>query len=126
MRVRYLDDWVEALGAESENEFVATLEGLQVLPSHFWKRPQFGMLSGRSYRGIGEIIFRGDNKQYRVFGYFGPQPGYFTMLHACVKQRRQVKDDMDLAAKRKKILDQRRGSVYEFAIKRRPDRKTTQ
>ncbi|MBZ5515460.1 MAG: hypothetical protein LAN62_11605, partial [Acidobacteriia bacterium] len=57
MGARYLDDWVEALGPESENEFVATLEGLQVLPRHFWKRPQFGMLSGRPYRGIGEIIF---------------------------------------------------------------------
>ena len=125
MGVRYLDDWLGDLGEESENELVATLEGLQVLPRHFWKRPQFDLLSGRHYRGIGEVIFKGDNKQYRIFGYFPPQAGYFTMLHACIKQRSQIRNDMDLAARRKKKLECGQGRVYEFAIKRRPSRKTT-
>jgi hypothetical protein len=45
MRARYLGDWVEALSEDEENEFVATLEGLRVLPRHLWRRPQFDFLS---------------------------------------------------------------------------------
>ena len=87
MGVRYLDDWVGALGEESENELVATLEGLQVLPRHFWKRPQFDLLSGRHYRGIGEVIFKGDTHQ-RLFNILlvdflsKPQKGTFDLPEA--------------------------------------------
>ena len=57
MGVRYLDDWVSTLTEEEENEFAATLEGLQVLPRHLWQRPQFAPL-GSQYPGIGEIRFK--------------------------------------------------------------------
>jgi hypothetical protein len=124
MGVRYLDDWVETLDQDEENEFAAILEGLQVLPRHLWQRPQFAML-GQQYRGVGEIRFKVARKQFRVFGFFGPRPMQFTLLHACGKQRSNLRHDMTLAARRKGMLERGQGTVYEFTIKRRPDRQTS-
>jgi hypothetical protein len=122
MGVHYLDDWVEALSEDEENEFSATLEGLQVLPRHFWRRPQFDLL-GEAYQGIGEIRFKVERKQFRVFGFFGPQSMQFTLLHACGKQRSNLRHDMTIAARRKRMLENGQGAVYGFTIKSRSDRK---
>jgi hypothetical protein len=120
MGVRYLDNWVDTLNEHEENEFTATLEGLQVLPRHFWRRPQFDLL-GEQYHGVGEIRFKAERKQFRVYGFFGPQPLQFTMLHACGKQRSNLKREMNLAARRKRMLESGQGAIYEFTIKRRSD-----
>ena len=84
MGVRYLDSWVDSLTDEVRNEFAAILEGLQVLPRQFWRRPQFDLLA-EPYQGIGEIRFKADRKQFRVFGFFGPRAQQFILLHACIK-----------------------------------------
>jgi hypothetical protein len=118
--VRYLDDWVRNLSEKEENEFTATLEGLQVLPRHLWRRPQFDLI-GEAYPGIGEIRFKADRKQFRVFGFFGPQAMQFTRLHACGKQRSNLRHEMNLAARRKRMLENARGTTYGFTIKRRPN-----
>src|SRR6266511_4769345 len=119
MGVRYLDNWVDSLSDGVWNEFAATLGGLQVLPRQFWRRPQFD-LRGEPYQGIGEIRFRAERKQFRVFGFFGPRAQQFTLLHACIKQRSDISNEMDIAAQRKHLLAVGRGTVYEFTIKRRP------
>jgi Gp49-like protein DUF891 len=125
MGVCYLDDWLDTLTDDEKNQFVATLEGLQVLPRYLWQRPQFATL-GNQYSGIGEIRFKVERKQFRVFGFFGPQPMQFTMVHACGKQRSNLKHDMSLAARRKDLLEAGQGSVYAFTIKRRPDRRPSE
>jgi Phage derived protein Gp49-like (DUF891) len=124
MRARYLGDWVEALSEDEENEFVATLEGLRVLPRHLWRRPQFDLLS-EPYQGIGEIRFKVERKQFRVFGIFGPKPMQFTMVHACGKQRSNLRREMNIAAQRKRMLESGQGTAYEFTITGRSDRKTS-
>jgi Phage derived protein Gp49-like (DUF891) len=125
MGVRYLDAWVGTLNEDEENEFAATLEGLQVLPRPLWRRPQFDLLS-QPYQGIGEVRFKAARKQFRVFGFFGPKPMQFTLLHACVKQRPNIRREMNIAAQRKRTLESGQGTVYEFTIKRRSDREPSQ
>jgi len=123
MGVHYIHDWLDSLNADEENEFVAVLEGLQVLPRPLWGRPQFALL-GNTYPGIGEIRFKVERKQFRVFGFFGPSAMQFTLLHACGKQRSNLKHEMGLALRRKSLLERNEGSVYEFTIKRKPHRGT--
>jgi hypothetical protein len=122
MGVCYLDDWVATLNGDEKNELTATLEGLQVLPRHLWRRPQFDLLA-EPFQGLGEIRFKVVRKQFRIFGFFGPHPMQFTMLHACGKQRSNLRQDMNLAARRKRMLENGQGRVYDFTIKRRPDRR---
>jgi Phage derived protein Gp49-like (DUF891) len=123
--VRYLDEWVGTLNEHEENEFIATVEGLQVLPRYLWRRPQFDLLA-EPYQGLGEIRFKAHRKQFRVFGFFGPNPMQFTMLHACGKQRSNLRRDMNLAARRKRMLESGQGSIYAFTIQRRPDRQPSE
>jgi Phage derived protein Gp49-like (DUF891) len=121
MRVQYLTNWAGTLNDDEFNEFIATLQGLQVLPQYLWGRPQFAPL-GRQFPSLGEIIFKVARKQFRVFGFFATKPMQFIMLHGCVKQRSQLRHDMNLAARRKNLLEAGQGTVYAFTIQKRPDR----
>jgi hypothetical protein len=114
---RYLDEWTDGLSIKALNEFQAVIEILSVSPISAWRRPQFDRLSGKRYAGMGEMRFKIAKDQYRVFGYFGPQRLQFTLLHACMKQRSELKAEMDLALARKKLveLDNRRTYVFTFS-----------
>jgi hypothetical protein len=60
-----LDRFLAELGPEAENDLSAVLESLAVLERRFWNRPQFDLLHGERYRGMGEVRFNGENKTYR-------------------------------------------------------------
>jgi hypothetical protein len=81
-----MDRFAVELGPEAQNDLAAVLDVLRVLERKFWTRPQFDVLHGKKYKGIGEIRFDGENKTYRVFGYFGPARLQFTLLLGCEKK----------------------------------------
>ena len=116
---RPLDRFVEGLGVEAETNLTATLELLQAVERKYWVRPQFDLLHGRKYRGMGEILFDGDDKTYRVFGYFGPERSQFTLLSGQEKKR-DLRHEMDLAAKRRDFAEANRGLLYEFTVETGP------
>jgi hypothetical protein len=120
---RPLDRFVQDLGDEAVNNLTAVLEALQVIERKYWIRPQFDVLS--DYSKMGEIRFDGDKKTYRVFGYFGPQNRrlHFTLLLGCEKKR-NLKHEMDLAARRRDFAEQNVGLLYAFTIKSRPSPET--
>jgi hypothetical protein len=114
---RPVDDWQRGLEMESFNRFSAVLEHLQVLPRNYWKRPHFDVLHGSQYHGMGEIIFKGDRKTYRVFGWFGPTRGEFTLLHASAKQRAKLTAEMELARQRRDlVITNGRRLTYDFTL----------
>ena len=49
-----------------------------------WKRPHFAPLT--QCHGISEIKFDVDNKQHRIFGWFGPNRHEYTMLLGWIKK----------------------------------------
>ena len=101
---RPVDDWKDGLQVDSFNRLSAILEHLEVLPRQFWLRPQFDVLHGSQYHGMGEVRFRGDQKNYRLFGWFGPERLQFVLLHGCVKQRPNLRAEMDLATQRRDLV----------------------
>jgi hypothetical protein len=114
-----LDAWQDGLGVESFNRFSEIMERLQVLPRELWRRPDFDLLKGERYRGIGEIRFKGDKKVHRAFGWFGPERLMFTLLHACVKQRSDLTAEHEIARKhRDLIIRYGRQVIYDFTLKR--------
>lgn len=108
-----MDRFVSDLGVEAETAFAAIIDGLGVLDRKYWTRPQFDVLHGERYHRMGEFRFNGDDKTYRVFGYFGPQKLNFTMLIGCEKKR-NLKHEMDLAASRRDFAEANRSLLYEF------------
>jgi hypothetical protein len=103
------------LGPEAENNLGAILDNLAVLERRYWVRPQFDVLHGKAYRGMGEVRFDGENKTYRLFGYFGPQRLQFTFLLGCEKKR-SLKHEMDEAAKRRDFAEQNEHLLYGFTL----------
>jgi hypothetical protein len=111
-----VDVFVARLGPQAHNAFSTVLGDLATLERRFWVRPQFDVLHGDNYREMGEIRFKGENKQYRVFGFFGPQRMQFTLLSGHIKQRGNLKHEMDEAAKRKKFAEANQGVLYVFEL----------
>jgi hypothetical protein len=103
------------LGPEAENDLAAILDNLGVLERQYWRRPQFDVLTGKSYKGMGEVRFDGEKKTYRLFGYFGPKRFQFTFLIGCEKKGR-LKREMDEAAKRKKFAEENEKLLYAFTF----------
>jgi hypothetical protein len=117
---RPVDRFVLGLGPQAENAFTVVLGDLSTLDRRFWLRPQFDVLHG--YPGMGEIRFDGEAKTYRVFGYFGPRRLQFTLLNGYEKKR-NMKHEMDEAAKRMRFAEENEGSLYEFKFPPKPLRK---
>jgi hypothetical protein len=64
---------------------------------------------------MGEIRFNGDDKTYRIFGFFGPERLQFTLL-AGHEKKRDLKHEMDLAATRRDFAESNPQLLYEFTI----------
>ena len=64
---------------------------------------------------MGEVRFDGEDKTYRLFGYFGPEALYFTFLLGCEKKR-GLKHEMDEAAKRKRFAEENEHLLYAFTF----------
>ena len=112
---RPISKFVLELGPEAENDLAAVLDNLRVLERKYWGRPQFDVLHGKNYAGMGEVRFNGENKTYRLFGYFGPKRLQFTFLLGCEKKR-SLKHEMDEAAKRKKFAEDNEHLLYTFTF----------
>ena len=119
---RPLDRFRADLGPEAENDWSAVMDGLRVLQRKYWSRPQFDVLHGENYAGMGEVRFDGENKTYRVFGYFRPGE-QFVLLLGCEKKR-SLKHEMDAAAKRKKFAEGNGHLLYVFTFETIATQKT--
>jgi hypothetical protein len=110
-----VDRFVTELGPEAENDLSAVLDTLRVLERRYWNRPQFDVLHGKKYKSMGEILFNGEDKTYRLFGYFGPLRLQFTLLLGCEKKR-DLKHEMDEAAKRMNFAQSNSHVLYAFTF----------
>jgi hypothetical protein len=112
---RPVDRFIAQLGVEAENDLTAILENLAVLERRFWVRPQFDQLRGKKYAGMGEVRFNGEDRTYRLFGYFGPHRLQFTFLLGCEKKR-SLRHGLDEAAKRRKFAEANKDLLYAFTF----------
>lgn len=79
-----IEDWYRQQSDEVQTAFDVVREYLEQRLRDEWRRPDFDLLSGK-HRVLGEIRFKVD-KQYRVFGFFGPGQSEFTMLIGASKK----------------------------------------
>jgi hypothetical protein len=108
-----INRFIQGLGDEALADLINVMSFLEHLDRDQWKRPEFDVLTGVNYRGMGEIRFYGERKKYRLFGYFGPSRLHFTLLHGTVKKG-SVKKDLDTAAKRRDWAEANQGELYAF------------
>jgi hypothetical protein len=81
-----IDDWYGRQSGGVQGALDVALEFLAPRPRSEWRRPEFDLLSGKM-RVLGEIRLKVD-KQYRILGFFGPNPSEFTLLVGSSKKGR--------------------------------------
>jgi hypothetical protein len=79
-----MDDWYKRQSEGVQAAMDTALAFLAQRERNDWRRPEFDLLSG-DLREIGEIRFKVD-KQYRIFGFFGPNKSEFTLLAGSSKK----------------------------------------
>ena len=112
----YIELWLnKELSIKERTEFDELIETLRKM--HQWKRhPLFKALSGKNFKGLGELRFDGDRKKLRVLGADrGGGGNNFVLLLGCT-HKQNVYDPpsaLETAAKRKTLLESGIGTIHE-------------
>jgi hypothetical protein len=107
-----ITEWVERLEMEAEEEFHGILRNLAVSPRKLWVRPAYDVLGP----DIGEIRFKANGLQHRVFGSFLTSSGRYVMLVGATKKGRNYdpRDAINTARKREKLIARDRSQLREY------------
>lgn len=98
-----ISQWVTDIGMEAEDEFHGVLRGLEVSPRLLWVRPVYDVFDPE----IGEIRFKANKIQHRVFGFFFLDLKQYVMLLGSTKKGKNYtpRDAVATARKRKKLVE---------------------
>ncbi|MDX6575123.1 MAG: Phage derived protein Gp49-like [Blastocatellia bacterium] len=107
-----ITDWVEDLDMEAEEDFHGILRGLEVAPRALWVRPVYDVFDPE----IGEIRFKANGLQHRVFGFFLTELSRYVMLIGATKKGRSYnpRDAVNTARKRKKLIQSDRSQLRDY------------
>jgi len=90
-RKNVVDEWLADLGdrrAVIASVLNVRLSYLREEPRDKWEMP-FYRAALKGYRDIGEIRFTCFDTQFRVFGFFGPMAGQYTLLGGATHKKNQ-------------------------------------
>ncbi|MDX6498892.1 MAG: Phage derived protein Gp49-like [Blastocatellia bacterium] len=107
-----ITEWAEGLTAEAEDDFYGLLRNLAVTTRRLWVRPVYGVFGP----DIGEIRFKANNLQHRVFGCFLAEAGQYALLVGATKKGRNYspRDAIDTARRRQKLIQNDRSQLREY------------
>lgn len=104
--------WVGDLAVEAELEFHGILRDLEVTPRRLWVRPVYDVFDPE----IGEIRFKVNKLQHRVFGFFLTELELYVMLIGATKKGTNYtpREAVATARKRKKLIDADRSQLRAY------------
>ena len=108
-----ITQWVsKELEMEAENDFHSILRYLEVTPRDLWVRPDYSPFDAE----IGEIRFKANNLQHRVFGFFLMEVKQYVMLAGSQKKGKTYdpRDVVETARKRRKLVLADRSCIHEY------------
>lgn len=107
-----ITDWVSRLDFEAEDEFHGILRVLEITPRRLWVRPVYDVMG----TDIGEIRFKINKLQHRVFGFFLMDVSQYVMLIGSQKKGSlyDPRDAVKTARKRKKLIDSDRSQLRAY------------
>lgn len=108
-----ISEWVKKdIEILAKIEFHITLTFLELAPRDLWTRPEYSPLDSE----IGEIRFKANNLQHRVFGFFISDEFKYVMLKGSTKKGSLYtpKDAIKTARERKDDIINKRSSTNEY------------
>jgi hypothetical protein len=121
-----VQEWFDQLPEDAKYEIVDLLNTLQKVTDRLWRRPEFDPLIGAG--GIselrpGDILLNSGEKlelaTYRMYGYFGPGSGVYTLLHGVRKGVRNDRRGKTVARNRLRQLQRGDATTHEFNFETR-------
>jgi hypothetical protein len=119
---RLVQEWFDGLEGEVRDEIQDSLLYYEKVERNLWRRPGFDELGGE---GISEFQFKAARKWYRIYGDYGPGRHEYTFLHGCNKKVGNDTAGKRAARERKKQLERKEASAYEFRWKECSDSSPT-
>jgi hypothetical protein len=121
-RKNVVNEWLDDLGDRRDviaGVLNVRLSYLREEPRDKWEMP-FYRAALKGYREIGEIRFKCFDTPFRVFGFFGPMAGQYTLLGGATHKKNQYNptNAIDNAERhRKRVLNgERKTEEYNVAI----------
>ena len=107
-----ISQWVEDIDVEAEEEFHGILRNLEVTPRLLWVRPVYDVFDPE----IGEIRFKANKVQHRVFGFFLMEMKQYVMLVGATKKGNNYlpRDAVATARRRKRLVDSDRSQLRDY------------
>jgi hypothetical protein len=114
---RPVQDWLNDLPEGMRDEIADFLNYMKEVKKHQWRSPEFDPLDGAG--GISELRppdYRDEDGSHtvRLYGYFGPSRGEYTILHGTVKKVRNDKNGKRIAKQRMERVESRTASTHEL------------
>ena len=106
-----MQEWFEGLDDDTKDAIRDSLAYHQNVERHLWRRPGFDELGGE---GISEFQFKSGDRWFRIYGDYGPERHEYTFLHGCEKKVKNDKAGKRLAKERKKLIERKEATPYEF------------
>lgn len=115
---RIVQSWFDSLRSEAKGEIADICQSLQIVTARRWGRPEFDPLIGAG--GISEIRPCDVRTEegcftYRIYGFFGPEPRQYTLLHGTLKTQRNDYAGKRIARERREyVLLNGASAVHKF------------
>lgn len=106
-------EWYKRFSPQVRSDF-DTLLGI-LRRTREWRKPEFKLLKGKLYKGLGEIRWETANVQHRLIGCTGSQQGEYIFLIGCTHKGRiyTPPSALDTAIQRMKFLRTGEGGTRE-------------
>lgn len=111
--LEWFKDFDERERIDVLTEFRVLIGKLMVRTREKWVRPEFAPLT--RWKGLYEIRFKKNKKQYRFIGCFGPGKCEFTILLSGVKNKSDFyRRNCQTVLERQKLVTEREEKIVEF------------
>lgn len=118
-RSNVIEEWLKSLknlGPIVGQELRVLLSYLRDLPRDEWEMPSYRQTL-QGYSKIGEIRFKLRGTQFRVFGFFGPVAGIYTLLGgATEKKKYHPANAIETADKNREKVLQGERKIEDFNV----------
>lgn len=110
--VNHIFKWYEDLSPAARVKFDDQLDMLAKMQT--WQMPEYRPLRGAPFKGLSEIRFKADKRQYRVIGFFKRNCNEYVLLIGCFhKEGYEPPNALQTAIQRKIDIESGKGRVVD-------------
>lgn len=111
-----ISKWYAGLSAPAKVKFDDLLEILSKTQN--WQWPEYKVLRGKHLKGLSELRFSADKREYRVIGFFKPLCNHYVLLIGCFHKGKiyEPPSTLETALQRKVDVETGKGGLVDHEL----------